>query len=316
MKTFIRKKPVLIALLSIASVFVLCLIFTIYLRSIDPDERLLKNYSGIISTDILNSVSTEKGITYDLHLKGEKIPLIKCVVRVPAGDKPLPLMIILGGVERGRDVINLVADVDLASKFIFASFDYPYDGKMSKLSVIEFLTAVPAIREACFNTVPAILMLIDHLETLEEVDSENIFVTGGSFGSFFAIAAAALDQRIKAAASLYGGGDIAMLIRENSKEVPSFLRGTAGYLAESLLYPVEPLRHIHRIAPRHVLIVNGKNDRQIPRESVQKLYNKAGQPKSLIWFDSDHIHPTKRNLLSELTEVVAEWVIENDLIEH
>ncbi len=309
------KKTIVTAISLTGFVIIICSIISLYLRSIDPSERLLENRANITSAAPGDTVFTDNSITYELGLASEKLPTLNCTIRIPESEKPIPAMILLGGVERGKGVIDLVAEVELASEFIFASFDYPYSGKMSKLSVLEFLKAVPAIREACFNTVPAILTLIDYLHTLEEVDKENIFVTGGSFGSFFAIAAASLDERIKASAALYGGGDISLLIKENTKEVPAFLRGTAGYLAESLLYPLEPLKHINNISPRHVLIVNGRNDSQVPRESVMKLYEKAGDPKELIWFESDHIHPTNKGLLAELTGVVAEWIINNGLIE-
>jgi len=107
-----------------------------------------------------------------------------------------------------------------------------------------------------------------------------------------------------------------MLIAENIQWGPRFLRNSAGFLAELLVLPVEPLRYVDRIYPRHFLMVNGSDDEKIPQESVQKLFEKAKQPKELIWFDTKHIKPTRSELTQELTEIVNQWFQEKNLVSH
>lgn len=55
------------------------------------------------------------------------------------------------------------------------------------------------------------------------------------------------------------------------------------------LSDVSPLRWIHRISPRPVLLIHAEKDRIIPVEDTLKLYDAALEPKE-IWIESDVDH--------------------------
>jgi len=301
---------VVILLIAISSAY----IYFYYKK--DHTHMLLAHHSPIQSFEITPISSDSISLVYSILIRTETLPELLCYLRIPAHRRPSPVMILLGGLNTGREVINLVGETELTRDFVFMSMDYPYKGKKKNVPVLEFIRAIPAIRKAGFNAVGAVLTMIDYLETLPEVNKEQIFVTGVSFGAYFAIASGALDSRVKAVASLYGGGDISLLIEKNVQWGPKFIRKLGGFLAELLVLPVEPLRYVERISPRHFLMVNGSIDEKIPLESVQKLYEQAKQPKELIWFETKHIQPTKSELTQELTEIVNQWLQNKNLVSH
>ncbi|MFC1557340.1 alpha/beta hydrolase family protein [candidate division KSB1 bacterium] len=297
------------------SAAVIAAAYAVHYYTKDHVGTLLEFRRPYISAEVTYMSEDTVTSVYSVILKREFRPDLNCYMRKPVRGGKYPAMILLGGLNSGKDAINLVGELDLVRDLIIMTIDYPYEGRTKNVGVLEFLREVPSIRNASFDTAASVSVLIDFLETLTDYDQENIFVTGGSFGCFFAIAAGAIDSRIKGVASLYGGGDISMLIKDNFHWGPGFVRATAGFLAEFLVLPVEPMRYVDKIAPRHFLMVNGLDDERIPEASVAKLFERAGEPKELIWFKSDHIQPTPGKLTQELTEVVAQWLVESGLIQ-
>jgi len=296
---------------------VIAVVILLYVRHYTGKDHsaTLRSYrTGYTSSEISLISSDTSGSVYNVLLHRGSRPVLRCYLRIPDAEGPLPVMVLLGGLHTGREAVHLVGETGLVRQFIFMTADYPYEGKTKHVSPLEFTLALPAIRDAVFDAAMSVSTMIDYLETREETDMDNIFLTGVSFGSFFVVPAGALDTRVKAVASLYGGGDIPALIAANIKGVPWILRKIAGELAGLILLPVEPLDYAHMIAPRHFLMVNGRDDEQIPRECVLKLFDRARQPKDIAWFETTHVHPTKSDITQELTTQVDAWISEKKLV--
>lgn len=235
-------------------------------------------------------------------------------MRIPESkNDKLPVMLLLAGLFTGKDVVDLVEDIPGIEPFIILSIDYPYEGE-KRIKWWQILLALPKIRQASMNCVRGIFMVLDMLEKREDVDSDRIYLTGVSFGSFFGIAAAACDTRIKSVASLFGGGKIEKLVATNLPfKIPVF-NNCVGRLAKTIMYPLEPMHFIQYIAPRPLLVVGGESDAQFPRDCATALYDKAGEPKDLVWFQSDHPDPTNNELTLELTKEVVIWMKNRGLL--
>jgi len=143
-----------------------------------------------------------------------------------------------------------------------------------------------------------------------------MYVVGASFGAPFAVNAAAVDERIKAVILLYGGGDIGLLVESSStKQVKSaWGRKLLGKFVALLLAPVEPLKYVQYISPRPFLMINGLDDQSIFTESAKLLYEKAREPKELIWLDTKHAKPTMSELTRQLEQMMKKWLIEKQLL--
>lgn len=214
-----------------------------------------------------------------------------------------PAIILLGGKATGKYAVDYALDIRNA---IIASPDYPYEPR-ERYTVTEFLGDVPGIRRALLDMVPSVMLLTDYLFTRSDVDTTRFVIVGYSFGAPFVPCIVAHDRRAAAAALVYGGGGLRTLIRHNVRRyegaVMSEMVGTLGGL---LLRPIEPLRYIGRVAPVPLIMINGTDDEQIPRENVEMLYATAREPKKIIWMESKHVHPRNPELTARIVGTLRE----------
>jgi hypothetical protein len=109
------------------------------------------------------------------------------------------------------------------------------------------------------------------------------------------------------------------LIRHNvGRYEGPFVADLAGKLSGVLLQPLEPLRHVGKISPRPVLMINGTDDEQVPRANAEMLYQGAGQPKKIVWLESKHVNPrnialTMKILQTLRAELVALGIVRSGL---
>ncbi|MGH7410662.1 MAG: hypothetical protein ACREJ6_06350, partial [Candidatus Methylomirabilis sp.] len=69
----------------------------------------------------------------------------------------------------------------------------------------------------------------------------------------------------------------------------------------------EPLAHVGNVAPRYLLMVSSRQDEMFPASSALALFDRAGNPKKLIWYETGHMNLFDRDLIRRLTrDVVAD----------
>jgi hypothetical protein len=141
-----------------------------------------------------------------------------------------------------------------------------------------------------------------YLAQRPDVDSSRLALVVTSFAVPFGVRAAAEDSRFRNVGLIYGAGDLARVLEANLSLEPRFLRSLAAELADQLYGEFEPTRYVEAIAPRPLVMVNGRNDPQMPVESVRALYEAAGKPKALIWLTTGHLLPTNRPLIRALVD--------------
>lgn len=146
---------------------------------------------------------------------------------------------------------------------------------------------------------------LDFLRTRPEFDPTRIGVAGSSLGAIVATMAYAVDERIRAAAFILGGVDIAQLIWNSSRTVRERdqLR-RKGYTEEKLraeLEPVEPLPFLKRRTTGTTFVITANYDTVIPRNSSRQLIEALHSPKTLF-VDTGHYGGVfvQRRLLREV----------------
>jgi len=229
----------------------------------------------------------------------------------PAGPtQPLPLVLILGGHETGRDAVDLVGD---PGPMVVAALDYPYQGP-AKPRGWRILSSIPAIQRGLLDTPPAVSLALDWLVDQPEVDRTRVELVGASLGVPFAAVAGALDPRFRRVWLIHGAADNRSLLEHNlrSRIASGWLRAGAANLLYLLAYgpTLEPARWVPRIAPRPVVIIGAADDERLPREKVEQLYATAGEPKELLWTQGRHIEPGRPEVLRQLLEVVRTRVLQ------
>jgi hypothetical protein len=156
--------------------------------------------------------------------------------------------------------------------------------------------------ERAAHLIPAIFILgAQYLAGRRDVDTARIAIAATSFAVPFATIAAAVDRRFRNVALIYGAGDLSKVLAANLAITPA-LRGPVAWLATRPFADLSPERFAGAIAPRPVVMVNGIDDPQMPRPAVERLYQAAGAPKTLIWLHTGHLEPTDSALIRTLVD--------------
>ena len=141
-----------------------------------------------------------------------------------------------------------------------------------------------------------------YLTQRADVDSSRLALVVTSFAVPFGVQAAAEDRRFRNVGLIYGAGDLRAVLEANLSLEPRFMRSLASWLALHLYGEFEPARYVAGIAPRPVVMVNGRDDPQMPVRAVRALYAAAREPKALIWLTTGHLLPTDRPLIRALVD--------------
>lgn len=221
--------------------------------------------------------------------------------------RKFPAVVILGGVDIGKETLQYVGD---PGEVIVAALGYPYD--LSRVTGWwAGIREAGKIREAAFRTVASALLVNDFLWQQENVDTNRVILVGYSFGAPFVPVVMRLDPRYKVAAFLYGGGRINKLVGHNLETGFRPLDRLLGEAVGLLLAPIEPHRHIKYISPRPLIMIQGKHDEFMPSTLAQELFNRAGEPKEIIWLETEHMMPWKKEVINQVVMTLRQWLEKN-----
>ena len=131
---------------------------------------------------------------------------------------------------------------------------------------------------------------VDYLQTRDDIDCSEIHLIGLSMGAIGGGVVAAVEDRIRAAALILGGGDWCTLVNSStSPEMQRQRRAFAGHCESMSRYweLVDPLYTIHLLSPRPLQMHNALFDLQVP--TGQELFEAAEEPKEIYWYIATHI---------------------------
>jgi hypothetical protein len=175
----------------------------------------------------------------------------------------------------------------------------------------EYLLSPYRVRQAVFRTVAGGMLALSYLREIGGLPARErgITVLGASLGSSFAVIHGALDPRVGTVFLVHGGGDFPSSLRAMERRRGRFWRGELlAWTADVLVDSFEPARYVRRIAPRRLVMVASRRDKYFPVAGVQALYDRAGEPKTLIWTDTEHVGARKAALVKELVRLIQVYL--------
>lgn len=91
------------------------------------------------------------------------------------------------------------------------------------------------------------------------------------------------------------------------REIPvPGVRHAAAALSALIINPsMAPERWVHRVAPRPFMMVNARSDERMPRKLVERLFDGAREPKTLVWLPGGHVRSNAAVLKPLVDTVVA-----------
>jgi fermentation-respiration switch protein FrsA (DUF1100 family) len=227
----------------------------------------------------------------------------------PAGHR-LPLVILLGGHRTGRDAVDVLGN---PGRMAVAALDYPYHGPEKPRGALQILQCIPAIQQGLLDTPPAVSLALDWLVTQPWVDPARIELMGVSLGVPFVAVAGANDRRFRRVWLIHGAfNNRAWLAnRLESRIENDTVRDAAAGLLLGLAHgpSFQTGEWVAKISPRPVVIIGASEDEQMPRESVEKLYDAARSPKELQWSEGGHVRPHRVEVVRQLLAMVRNRIL-------
>jgi len=219
--------------------------------------------------------------------------------RVPAvlftpqeSEEPVGAVLLLHGLGGSKDDVWLRALAGtLAQNGIAAmAIDAQYHGERRRQGAELLGADLARTREAMVQTVVDNRRALDFLATRTDINPDRIGLLGASMGAILGTIVAAVDQRVCSACLVVGGGRWELLARQSHHPAAAALAGAlATPEAQAAIGTVDPVNFIAHLAPRPVLMLNGRQDDIVPPECAQALFEAAQEPKEIVWYDGGHL---------------------------
>jgi dienelactone hydrolase len=203
------------------------------------------------------------------------------------------------GGSKADDYIEAIARAWAPRGWAVAAIDAPLHGERAGGHVFnpaEFVFQPFALVHLQQQAVADLMRAVDYLYKRPEVDSGPVAFVGFSLGTIMGVPFVAMDERVRVAAFLLGGGGLLDLALPF---VPEEMR--PDLIAASEL--ADPVMFAPFIAPRPVLMLNTLGDQVVPRQLTVSLYGALGEPKKMVWVEGGH-----SDLTAEHIQLVYEFV--------
>lgn len=233
---------------------------------------------------------------------------VPCTVCKPKNVERPPVILSLHGLGGSRqDVLRVAAPLLCPLGVAIVGIDAQLHGDR-KVEGRKILSGgVDSTTAAFSQTIIDNMRAVDYIQSREDLDGERVVLLGVSMGGIMGSIVAALDPRIKAACLVVAGGDLVTMFARTAIGDADEMRAAIGDIGQfrASLAIIEPLNFVGHISPRPLYMVNGRTDQIVPPECGEALFAAAGEPKSIVWYESDnmmgHIPPLDV-LLKQVTE--------------
>jgi uncharacterized protein len=198
------------------------------------------------------------------------------------GKKPSPVIILLHGLgdRKTVDYIQTGHDIFIDSGYSVLRIDIANHGDRKEHKYDFSLTDGYRYwtRDLISQTVFDLRRSIDFLETRSDVDADRVGLFGISLGGIIGTIFSGVDERLKVPVIALAGGNLSLMF------------GLDALTEETKVFfsIIDPINFVAGIAPRPLLMINSENDEVIAPLTSKLLFNKARQPKEIIWYPSRH----------------------------
>ncbi len=295
-----KRRRILLAVLAALVIAATGLVF--FLRADKTDEFYLTRgtYSGARVLEASTGPASRTRLVELHNDRGEAVAT--AYVRTPRRlSNGYRILLTYAGEKTGAQILRLIPD---RPDVVLVAVQYPFTRPRTPA---EYLFGPYHLRRAVFRAVAGGMLALSYLQETEGLGMDRITVLGASLGSGFAVIHGALDPRVGTVLLVHGGGDFPATLRGYERRRGRFWRGellagTAAVLVDSF----EPGRYIGRIAPRRLVMVSSRRDKYFSVPGVQALFDRAGEPKTLIWTETEHVGARKTDIVNELVGLIED----------
>jgi dienelactone hydrolase len=233
----------------------------------------------------------------------------------------LPAIVVLGGLERGARVVDLIPRTTEA---VLVGFDYPF-ALPEHVSWTELLPLARRIEKGIGETIETLGRLHALLARRADIDSDRLTIVGVSLGAPFAVVAAAR-QDWRGLVIIDGFGDLPRTVRYQFArrwqprygllgEVLAWLAQTAAMQLIDVPEPEAAARSLR--ANQHVYMIDARNDEFVPERSRESLREALRQSEAQSTFETmpgRHIRSNEGQVIAQLYEEARAWMQREGLL--
>lgn len=274
----------------------------VYCR-LDKTDIFYETRGTYAGADVIETWETA-GSTYRLiGLKNESGQLTTAYVRRPKNPADhYKIILTYAGAKTGKKVLGLIPERD---DLVLISVQYPYE-RPRKIG--QYLTYPYDLRQVGFRTVGGGMLAVSYLNEAG-LDTKRLTVVGASLGSIFATIHGALDNRVPRVLLVHGGGDFEQVIRNSDRlRERGWPVEPVVWVSKILIDTYDPIHYVSRIAPRKLIMISTRRDKYYPIASIEGLYNRAGEPKEIIWTNTDHVRSWKTDIAAEIVDQINHYL--------
>jgi dienelactone hydrolase len=202
------------------------------------------------------------------------------VLRVPAGEGPHPVVIMLSGLDSAKEELRATEDTFLARGLATFAVDGPGQGEAEYDLPIRGDWSAPGIAIA------------DAVSALPDVDADRLGLWGVSLGGYYAPrVAAALGDRVRACVALagpYNFGDCWDGLPALTRQTFQVRSGAADEAEAHRIASTLGLEGQVRSITAPLLVVFGRKDRLIPWQHAERLASEAADVELLMLEEGNH----------------------------
>ncbi|MCB9767164.1 MAG: alpha/beta hydrolase [Candidatus Omnitrophica bacterium] len=242
-------------------------------------------------------------------LPGEQVPI---VFHYP-DERPeggAPCLVLLYGIGQNLKFLDEIARFYVRDGYAILGIEQLGQGERKPKQKQTPLQGLLSLRQRSGQTIVETKRVVDFLETRPEVDMGHLYLFGVSMGAMMGASALAMEPRFDGGILMWGGGDLPKMVSENRNakiEMKPYQRWIAA-AAATLFKPVEPLKRIDRISPRPLLFQNALHDEIVPKVCTEAYYERAGEPKEILWYDCGHENGLNEQLIRQIIGDQIDWL--------
>lgn len=299
--------------MSIQELFLKLFIFAIFVPYFNAVPCSYWGVNALMIEDLRRYYEYDRGLPLNVHeqiieeksnyrlikvyfdsVNGERVPGL---MLLPKREDKIPCIVFLHGYGGSKDDIREAVDLVAGEGYALMAIDAEYHGERRENGKELYSPDVNDSVRGIIQTVIDLRRAIDYLETRPEIDIERVGYVGGSMGGILGAIFIGVEPRIKAAALIVAGGNMSLMIRESQHYTMPAIReylqreGISYEELQKMLDPIDPMNFIEYFSPRPVVFHLGRFDKIVPAEAGRQLYEAAGEPKQVYWYDAGHDVP-------------------------
>ncbi len=258
------------------------------------------------STFLTAAGETRRLLEYELH--GAPEGPVRLALSLPMDPgKPLPVVIILGGLDVGKESLRYV-DAHGPNALVALAYPRPtqdlYEGKA--------LFKLPRIRRAALAVPSQVCASAAWIRHQAWADPRRVSLLGYSFGAMFVPATARLARvhgiPFRTLVMAYGGADLPGLLAANSEFRPAWMKSLAAHLVGAVVRPLEPALHLPYLK-EETLFLSGLRDERVPLAYARLMQSLKPEPKTILELDEGHMDPSLPVLNRKIVATSQAWLV-------